>query len=281
MKMFDQKVISYQGKPLFQSAKVEAPVSHEGTLEDVACFFYVRKGCIETIEANGLFKTLPQEALLKSCGSFISNYSKDPDGSDFEAVVIYFYPEVLREIYAHELPPFALEDAKAVPPQRVVGNELIEKFMEGLFIYFENEALMDEELARLKIKELVLILLKSNYFDGVVQFFKGLFSPKNASLRQIVENNLYNNLSVEQLAFLSHQSVSSFKRRFKEAFGESPARYIKEQRLQEAARRLRYEDSSISNIAYDCGFQDPSTFSTLFSARFGRSPRDFRLSQIS
>lgn len=279
--MFDQKVISYQGRPLFQSAKIEAPLSHEGTLEDVACFFYVRKGCIETIEANGLFKTLPQEALLKNCGNFISNYSRDQDGSDFEAVVIYFYPDVLREIYAHELPPFALENARASSPKKVVGNELIEKFMEGLFIYFENEALMDEELALLKTKELVLILLKSNYFDGVVQFFKSLFSPRNASLRQVVENNLYNNLNVEQLAFLSHQSVSSFKRHFKETFGETPARYIKEQRLQEAARRLQFEDSSISNIAYDCGFQDPSTFSALFSARFGRSPRAFRLNQIS
>lgn len=279
--MFDQKVISYQGRPLFQSAKIEAPLSHEGTLEDVACFFYVRKGCIETIEANGLFKTLPQEALLKNCGNFISNYSRDQDGSDFEAVVIYFYPDVLREIYAHELPPFALENARASSPKKVVGNELIEKFMEGLFIYFENEALMDEELALLKTKELVLILLKSNYFDGVVQFFKSLFSPRNASLRQVVENNLYNNLNVEQLAFLSHQSVSSFKRHFKETFGETPARYIKEQRLQEAARRLQFEDSSISNIAHDCGFQDPSTFSALFSARFGRSPRAFRLNQIS
>ena len=99
------------------------------------------------------------------------------------------YPEVLREICAQEQPLLALEDVKAFQAQKAVGNALIEKFMEGLFIYFENEALMDEELARLKIKERVLIPLKSNYFDGVVQFFKGLFSPKNTCLRQIVANN--------------------------------------------------------------------------------------------
>ncbi len=281
MKMYDQKVISYRGKPLFQTAKVEAPSSQAATLEDVACFFYVRKGCIETIEQSGLYRTLPQESLLKSCGNFISNYLKDPDGSDFEAAVIYFYPEVLKEIYQHELPPFVMKDAQAMPPRKLLGNEMIDQFMESLFIYFENEELLDENLARLKIQELVLILLKSNYFDGVVSFFKGLFAPKNATFRQIIESNLFNNLSIEQLAFLCHQSVSTFKRSFKSEFGESPARYIKEQRLLAAARKLQTDQEAISAIAYDCGFQDPSTFSALFSERFGLSPREYRLNQTS
>lgn len=277
MEMFDQKVIEFNGRPLFQTAKVRAPSINLGQLEDVACFFYVVKGAIKTIDQNGAVETKRSDALLKSCGNFISSYMNDEDGSPFEAAVIYFYPDFLKEIYKNELPPFAMENAKAMPPQRYVANDLIHKFMEGMFIYFENEALMDEELAKLKIKELVMILLRSQYFEGVISFFQGLFAPKNASFREIVENNLYNHLSIEQLAFLCHQSLSTFKRTFKSEFGESPARYIKERRLQKAAQKILASNDAFSTIAYDCGFQDPSTFSALFSQRFGKSPRQYRL----
>ncbi|MCR9152713.1 MAG: helix-turn-helix transcriptional regulator [Bacteroidetes bacterium] len=280
MKMYDERIISYRGRPLFQTAKISSPYEAANRLEDVACFFYILKGCIDTIEASGERRSKNQEGLLKSCGNFISRYHPDQDGSDFEAAVIYFYPDVLKEIYRNDLPPFVLNDAKAMPPKKVVGNALIQRFMEGLFVYFENEELMDENLARLKIQELVMILLKSNYFEGVVSFFQGLFAPKSATFRQVVENNRFSNISVDQLAFLCHQSLSSFKRNFKLEFGESPARYLKNEKLKEAAKKLLHTQDSISAIAYDCGFQDPSTFSSLFSERFGLSPRAYRQDQI-
>jgi AraC-like DNA-binding protein/ribosomal protein S17E len=279
IEMYDEKIISYQGRPLFQTAKMVSPFSLSNQLLDAACFIYVLKGCNETVESNGLFRVSPQEGLIKSCGNFISNYYPDELGEDFEAVIVYLYPDVLREIYQHELPPFALRNAQAEPPKKVIGNELIHKYIANMSTFFKHDELMDDELARLKIKELVLILLKSNYFENVLHFFRALLAPKNNSFRQIIENNLFNILSVEQLAFLCNQSLSSFKRQFKSEFGESPARYIKHMRLEEAARKLLSTTEAISHIAFDCGFQDSTTFSASFNDHFSCSPRQFRLDQ--
>ena len=62
--------------------------------------------------------------------------------------------------------------------------------------------------------------------------------------------------------------------------GETPMSYIRRQRLKEAARRLRSSDEeglTITRIAYDLGFTDPSHFSRLFRAQYGVSPREWSL----
>ena len=60
--------------------------------------------------------------------------------------------------------------------------------------------------------------------------------------------------------------------------GETPMGYVRSQRLREAALRLRnarVKDSTVTSIAYDLGFADPSHFSRLFRARYGMSPREW------
>ena len=54
--------------------------------------------------------------------------------------------------------------------------------------------------------------------------------------------------------------------------------YVRVQRLQEAARRLRsakVEDTTVTRIAYDLGFADPSHFRRLFRAQYGMTPRQW------
>ena len=65
-----------------------------------------------------------------------------------------------------------------------------------------------------------------------------------------------------------------------EESGDSPPRYIKNRRLDIAASRLLVDHESISSIAYDCGFQDVSTFSAVFRDRFDISPSKYRLGQM-
>jgi hypothetical protein len=226
MNMYDLKEISYAGKPLFQTAKMLSPSSQSAVFEEVACFFYVLKGRGELVESHGSHSISKEEGLVKSCGNFISNYFKDSEGNDFEAIVIYFYPDTIKELYSELEPIVATHSSKSSPPTKMVGNNLIEQFVEGLQIYFENEDLMDEYLAKLKIKELILILLRSSYFGNVLDLFNALFSPSQKSFTQVIENNLFSNITIEQLAFLTHRSLSTFKRDFKKAFNNTPAKYI-------------------------------------------------------
>lgn len=277
--MIANSTIEIGGRPLFERARIEAPSKIKYALQDFACFFYIVEGEYEAVIDQGSYKIGSREALIKKCGNYISKYSNRQDADACEAVAVYLYPDVLHEIYKFQVPSFLDESKIPSKPKSFVGNELIEKYISNLFVYFDNPELIDEELARLKVKELIMILLKSDQYEDVRHFLAEVFSPGNLSFTSVVENNVFSNLSVEDLAFLTKMSLSTFKREFKRVYNESPARYIKLRKLEMAASLLQSSNDPISSIAFDSGFQDASTFSDAFAKRFGQAPSQFRLTK--
>ena len=84
--------------------------------------------------------------------------------------------------------------------------------------------------------------------------------------------------TVESLAQRANMSRAAFARRFRDSFGRSPIRYLRDVRLRRAARLLRgTEDLSIDAVAHRVGFGSRSHFSHAFRDLFGVSPTDFRV----
>ena len=279
--ILNRDIIEFKDMPLFEKARFATPFQYPAQFNDFACFFYMIEGEYETIESHGVFRIGQKEALVKKCGNYMASFLQSKDGGECEAVAVYLYPEVFREIYKHQVPSFMKPLQKVIPPKKLIGNELIEKYMNNLFVYFDNPTLIDEELAILKLKELVMILLKSEQYESVQSFFQQIFSPGILEFTSIIENNIFSNISIDQLAFIANKSLSSFKREFKKIYKDTPARYIKKRRLHYAAELLQNMDESIGRIAFQCGFQDPTTFSTVFQSEFGISPSQYRLTKNS
>ena len=83
-------------------------------------------------------------------------------------------------------------------------------------------------------------------------------------------------LSTETLAAIADLPTHAFHRRFRAAFGETPAAYVRRLRLERAAWRLQLHGDSILAIALDCGFGDHETFTRAFRRHYGLSPREWR-----
>ncbi len=273
--------IDYNGKPLFQRAVFKAPYAYPAKIEDFSCFFYISAGNYEVLESHGSFQLSTKEALLKKCGNYISRFSSSDDGHQVEVIAVYFHSVIIQEVYKSLSNKF-LEPQNAIinTPKKIIANELIEKYISNLSIYLDNPSLIDEDLAILKFKELVMILLKTEAYQSIQQFFSHLFNPNKLEFTTIVENNIYNHLTIEELAFLTNKSLSSFKRFFQATYQESPAKYIKRKRFERAAQLLVITNDLISDIAYQCGFQDPSTFTNSFHSFFDQSPSEYRKNQI-
>jgi len=265
--------------PLFQKARFKSPFLMQGELKEFACFFYMTEGSMHSFDARGIHSINPKEALLKQCGNYVQRYISDKDSNECEAIAVYLYPELLKEIYKNELPSFLKSEGKGVQPKKLIQNQLIEQYMANLSIYFEAPETLDEDLGILKLRELMMIMLKSEQHKSIRKLLSEIFAPVNVQFKETIQHNLFNDLSMEQLAFICNMSLSTFKRTFKKAFGESPARYIKEQRLQHAANLLSCSENTISSIAYDSGFNDVTTFSVIFKEKYGQSPSTFRLNQ--
>jgi len=82
--------------------------------------------------------------------------------------------------------------------------------------------------------------------------------------------------SLDVLARLIGMDVRRFTAAFQQAFGLSPWQYVMRVRLDEAARRLRNTNESVTDIALTTGFATPSHFATAFARRFGMAPSRYR-----
>jgi len=91
-----------------------------------------------------------------------------------------------------------------------------------------------------------------------------------------INANLHKSFSLEELAAKAHFSSFHFHRIFVAIIGESVNFYTNRVRLEKAARLLKYAKSSISDIAVECGFSSPSTFSRSFKTYFQVTPGAFR-----
>lgn len=272
--------IQYHGKTLFQRAEIKTPFVLKNEGADYACFFYLSKGNCELLESHGNFKIHNKQALLKACGTYIARFNSDQLSGKVECIMVHFHPEIIQEAYSNLTDKFLKKQKEINKPKKIVAKELIEKYINNLIIYLDNPGLIDDDLAILKFKELVMILLKTENYENIQELFSTLFNPNKLKFTTIVENNIYNNLTIEDLAFLTNKSVSSFKRFFKATYQESPAKYIKKKRFEKASELLIITNDLVSDIGYQCGFQDPSTFTNSFHSFFGLSPTRYRESQI-
>jgi len=158
-----------------------------------------------------------------------------------------------------------------------VKNDIVlSAYFQSMLSYFHSNVIPENELLILKIKELIINILSSPINHSLASYFKSLPETKKTSLLQIMENNFCYNLSLEDYAKLCSRSLSSFKRDFKKLFGTTPGKWLINKRLDYSKILLDQNELNISQIVFECGFENLSHFSRAFKNKFGLSPINFR-----
>lgn len=83
-------------------------------------------------------------------------------------------------------------------------------------------------------------------------------------------------LSLDQLADVAAMSRFHWHRVFHAVTGETCAQVVRRMRLHRAAGRLVREDTPVDQIARDCGYPNPRSFTHSFRASYGQTPIAFR-----
>jgi transcriptional regulator GlxA family with amidase domain len=81
---------------------------------------------------------------------------------------------------------------------------------------------------------------------------------------------------VKRLALVSGVSAAHFARSFKQAFGAPPHRYLLTRRVERASTLLRDTDLSITEIAFQAGWESLGAFGRTFRDILGESPGELR-----
>jgi len=120
--------------------------------------------------------------------------------------------------------------------------------------------------------------------------FRLLMAPNGSMLRNLllhdshasavtraitkIRRDFRSSLKIPELAREIGMSPSSFHKHFKDITSTTPLQFQKELRLLEARKLLSTGGLSVSDVAYEVGYESPNQFSREYSRKFGASPRD-------
>jgi AraC-like DNA-binding protein len=94
-------------------------------------------------------------------------------------------------------------------------------------------------------------------------------------IKKYIQEHLHENIKVEDLASIANMSESSVYRLFEEHFQLTPGNYLLNVRLNMAKSLLLQPNTTVSEVAYQCGFNSVSYFVKQFKSQHNCTPGDF------
>jgi AraC-like DNA-binding protein len=151
--------------------------------------------------------------------------------------------------------------------QKIVDEIVTSKVDEAFELFF----------LRIKAEELICRLL----MELKKRDEKQLYALNNQDIQTLykVKSQMLEHLEtvpvINELAVSANMSPSKLKRIFRQIFGNSIFSYYQECRMKEAARLLKEEKLSVSDVGYQLGFTNLSHFSKVFKEHIGMNPKQY------
>ena len=149
-------------------------------------------------------------------------------------------------------------------------------------IYRLKNTLIANDPDALEMDGLVLELIEKIFhlddFKTIIisEKLKRAYLPAIEKSREWIQENFSEEITMEQLAQVSHMSPFHFNRVFRQITRVSPYQYLLNFRMHHASHLLKTTDESISAIGWSVGFNRPDHFSYAFKCVNGFSPKHFR-----
>jgi AraC family transcriptional regulator len=100
----------------------------------------------------------------------------------------------------------------------------------------------------------------------------GFSRAQRRRIEELVEQSLHEPLSLAQLAAAAHLGVSTFARRFRRSFGDTPHAYLVKRRVARARLLLARGECSLKEVAHACGFADQAHLTRTVRAQLHTTP---------
>nr|WP_283235190.1 AraC family transcriptional regulator [Pseudoalteromonas citrea] len=157
-------------------------------------------------------------------------------------------------------------------------SALLAPFFDSLEAYHRDNLLNDGMLHAKATELLLLINSLSPTPLHQLQYSLTGSAGFNIQFKKLIEDSDYLSLSVADLARLCNMPSTSFARKFKATYSMTPKQWLVDKRLMYAKTQLALKDWSVTDIATDIGYADPSHFIKLFKSKFGVTPHQYKSS---
>lgn len=237
---------------------------------------YVLSGKKTYKTINGEWTLVPGQTLyLKKGAEIIHQYFDD----EYCMLGFFLSDSLIKEVMEEMKGKVVLncaQNPEEFSARMVQSSDFLEGFFNSMLTYFRGINRPPDQILVLKLKELLINLI--NCDPLLTAYFNTISESDKPSLQQIMEKNYCFKLQLDDYAELSHRSLSKFKRDFQAIYHETPGKWIVKRRVEHAANLIANSNQSISEVAFESGFEDLSHFSRVFKNVTGKSPTDYKKS---
>lgn len=233
---------------------------------------FYEAGAEQTVEAGQLL-------LIRKGACVTCDVSRLDDGS-FEAVMFLMDEAFIESV----LKKYTISVPENLTERNLCHLQLSPFFkscIESLLPYFISRSPRHEALIRLKMEELLLNLFESGEATEILSVIGHAAVSGRTAYQAFLEQWITEPVTIEQMAASLHQSPTAFKQSFKRHFGQPPAHYLQEKRLERAYQQVLMSQQNMTQIALNTGFESLSHFIQVFRKRYGLTPGQLKKSKLN
>lgn len=194
-------------------------------------------------------------------------------GDEPFVAVVFFFDEQLIEDFINALN--SKLKGKCVFNLVLPYSNSIRLYTETLLKLYNNGEHNHHKVTRAKLFELLHLLSIGERGEDFIRTLLALKSRQKRNIKEFMNANFHKALTVEDYAYLSGRSLSTFNRDFKRQFNISPKKWLMEKRLEKAYELLAQNKQNVTEIAFEVGYENFSHFIKAFHKKFGISPKQF------
>ena len=193
----------------------------------------------------------------------------------FESLLFYFDDDIIQHFLA-DVPVQQVDRSRAPEFLKFAPHPALELFKQSTITQAKHGKLTPS-LLRLKTLELLHLLHGQSDSRSFAEFLFRLTLPKRRQLRSFMEGNYQKPLGVEDFAYLTGRSLSTFRRDFKAQFATTPNKWLRRRRLEQALALAQGPEISVTDLALAVGYENVSYFIRAFRKLTGSSPKQYML----
>lgn len=239
------------------------------------------------LRGNGSLVVEGSEAILSRHRGLVTGVGAEVRlrySPDFEHLIVRIKPQALIKKLSALIgrpvdPPLTMMTAIAPDPQAAAAQFRLLELVIGE-LDREDAPLPPLVLAELE-QALVVAFLCSNHhnYSHVLNEQPRASAPWQVRrVEEYVEQNWDQPLTVEAMALVANTSVRSLFYSFKRSRGVSPMTFVKQVRMRKARSMLANPSptTSVTSVAFACGFSNLGHFARYYHSTFGEHPSDTR-----
>ncbi|WP_153977231.1 AraC family transcriptional regulator [Paenibacillus xylanilyticus] len=246
------------------------------------------------LNGNATHVVHTEEYFIKKGNAFVINGStphayRDPH--DFKICNIMFRPEMLASIgpdlkksngyqalfvlepYYRNIQSYPGKLALPIP-----SLEYVESLIAVMIEEYHGQLQGYQTMLLSRFTELVVYL--SRHYDTQEKGMEGNHLMHLANAISYMEDHYLEPLTLEEIAGKSNISVRHLNRIFRSYYQMTPIAYMLTLRLERACGLLKHSSLTITQISYECGFNDSNYFTRQFRKAYGVSPKVYRQNHI-